>query len=82
MEAINYVEYDDKAGTPFIRLVGESPKYTIEQRIAMMGASEATAEALQELISFLIHDGLGSNPRLIPIINRGTKALKSAGVAI
>jgi len=45
-------------------------------------AAPDTAEALQELISFLIHDGLGTNVNLVPIINRGTKALRKAGVEI
>jgi len=48
----------------------------------LIAASPDTTEALQELIGFLIHDGLDGNPRLIPIINRGTKALKKAGVEI
>jgi len=48
----------------------------------LIAAAPDTAESLQELISFLIHDGLDGNPRLIPIINRGTKALKKAGVEI
>jgi len=41
-------------------------------------AAPDTADALKELISFLIHAGLTTNNQLVPIINRGTKALKKA----
>lgn len=48
----------------------------------LIAASPDTAEALQELISFLIHDGFDTNDRLVPIIKKGTKALKKAGLPI
>lgn len=48
----------------------------------LISAAPDTAEALQELVSFLIHDGLGTNVNLVPVINRGTKALKKAGLPI
>jgi hypothetical protein len=48
----------------------------------LISASPDTAEALRDLVSFLIHDGLGTNNNLVPIINRGTKALKKAGLEI
>lgn len=53
-----------------------------EANAQLIASSPDTAEALRDLISFLIHDGLGTNVNLVPIINRGTKALKKAGIPI
>ncbi len=48
----------------------------------LIAAAPNTAYALQELITFLIHNGLIDRKDMTPIINRGTKALKKAGVSI
>ena len=55
-DAINFVEYDEKTDTHFIRLTGESPKYTVAQRIELMAASEAMYEVLTIVLPF-INDG-------------------------
>ena len=58
------------------------PIEEIEANAQLIAAAPDTAEALRDLISFLIHDGLTTNNRLVPIINKGTKALKKAGLDI
>ena len=73
-----FVETRDKPGRSDITI----GRFSKEEDALLDAAAPDTAEALQELISFLIHDGLITNNRLVPIINRGTKALKEAHNAI
>ncbi len=58
MKAINFVEYDKKTDTSSIRLTGTSPKYTIQQRIDLMAASEDMYEALKQSKADLERCGL------------------------
>ncbi len=67
-------------GNTFITTTRSSGEHRANAHL--ISAAPDTAEALQELISFLIHDGLDTNNRLVPIIDKGTKALKKAGVEI
>lgn len=62
-DAINFVEYDKKTDTYFIRIVGTSPTFTTQQRIDLMAASEDTYKALKKLSHRLY--GVAGNDKLV-----------------